>query len=122
MEKSHVGMAHHVCPVCGIKHDPLVLLNRHLRQTLTADEFAGWAMCPEHKKLQDESYIALIEVTNEPKDFGSANRTGMMAHVKSEAFTRLFKQPAPDKGIAFVQVGVIAKLQELTTMSPKDPT
>lgn len=122
MSKSHVGMGHHVCPVCGLKHDEVVLLNRFLRDTLTDNMFMGFALCPEHQKLWDDGYVALVEVSNQPKDFQSAERTGNLAHVRAEAFSRLFDQPAPEKAIAFVEIGVIQKLKEQTALYPKDPT
>lgn len=122
MEKSHVGMGHHVCPVCGIKHDEVVLLDRRLRNTLTPHEFVGFKMCPQHQALFDDGYIALIEVNSKPKDFQTADRTGALAHVRAEAFTKLFHLPVPEQGTAFVEVGTIKKLEELVATIPKNPT
>lgn len=76
-EKSHVGMAYSVCPVCLHQHDPVVLLDKHLRKTLTAHEFNGWSMCPEHQSLKDEGYVALVEVSNTTQPtLENAKRTG----------------------------------------------
>jgi hypothetical protein len=112
MEKSHVGMGFHVCPVCGQKHDEVVLLNRFLRNTLTQHEFMGWAMCEEHQKLCHEGYTALVEVANQPKSLADAERTGNIAHVRNERWAQMFNMPLPDKGIAFVEPEVFTMLQQ----------
>jgi hypothetical protein len=119
-EKSHVGMGFHVCPVCGKEHDEVVLLDRRLRNTLTNHMFAGWSMCEEHQKLRDDGYIALIETSNRPTGLADAVRTGQLAHISSGAYPHFFNSEPPPGGIAFVEVGVIAKLQEAITTYPKD--
>jgi len=119
-EKSHVGMGFHVCPVCGKEHDEVVLLNRRLRNTLTNHMFAGWSMCEEHQKLRDNEYIALVEVINQPTSLADAVRTGQLAHVRSSVYPHFFNSEPPPGGIAFVEVGVIAKLQDAIPTPPKD--
>ena len=114
MNKSYVGMGFNACPVCGIKHSEAVLIHKRMKEVLTKVEFLGWAMCPEHQKLKDEDYIALVEVTNQPKNLADADRTGNIAHVRSSAWPNIFNAPLPDQGLAFVEVGTIAKLQEKT--------
>lgn len=106
-----VGMGFSVCPVCGIKHDEVVLLNRRLRNTLTPNEFMDWVMCPEHKKLMDDGYIALIEVKNQPKNFQDADRTGNIAHIYRDAWDAAFTIPAPAGPIAFVEEGILSKFK-----------
>jgi hypothetical protein len=122
MSKSHVGMGFSLCPVCGIKHDEVVLLDRRLKETLEHENFMGWAMCPEHEKLRADGYIALIEVKGEPEgktaNLSTVGRTGMIAHVKGEVFTHIFQSPPPEQGIGFVPEGFIAKLQE--AMKPQE--
>lgn len=111
MEKSHVGMAYHVCPVCGKEHDPVVLINRFLRNTLTTHEFAGFKMCEEHMKLCHDGFTALIEVKNQPKSLADAERTGRVVHVRNSAWANIFNLPLPDKGIAFVDPEGYEKLE-----------
>jgi hypothetical protein len=111
MTKSHVGMGVHVCPVCGLEHDEVVLLDRFLRKSLTSKMFAGWKMCPEHQKLRDEDYTALIEVTGKPTGLADADRTGRIAHVRNLAWPKIFDSMPPDGGIAFAEVGMFDKLQ-----------
>ena len=113
-EKSHVGMGVSVCPVCGCEHDEVVLLDKHLRKTLTRHQFMGWAMCAEHKRLKEEGYVALVEVSNKgAPTLENAQRTGMIAHVRKAMWTSIFNVPAPEKGMAFVEQGTIEKLQSL---------
>ena len=111
MEKSHVGMAHHVCPVCGTEYDPVVLLDRRLRNTLTSHEFAGWQMCPEHQQLCHDGFTALVEVTNQPQSLADADRTGRIAHVRNTVWAQIFDMPLPDKGLAFVHPEAFAMLE-----------
>lgn len=114
MEKSHVGMGVHVCPVCGLEHDEVVLLQTRLGlpPKLTNHMFAGWLMCPEHQKLMDDGYVAMIEVSNQPTGLADAQRTGRIAHVRASAWPNIFNSPAPDKGIAFAEVGLFAILEQ----------
>jgi len=112
MDKSHVGMGHYICPVCGQNHGEEVLLNRFLRPTLTQNEFLGFAMCEEHQKLRDDGYTAMIEVSNKPTGLADAIRTGQIAHIRNTAWPNLFDSLPPDGGIAFAEVGLFTKLQE----------
>jgi hypothetical protein len=111
MEKSFVGMAHHICPVCGIDHDPVVLINRRLQKNLTDKEFAGWKMCEEHMRLCHEGFTALIEVTNRPTGLADAVRSGRLLHVRNSAWANIFNLPLPDHGIAFVDPEAYEKLE-----------
>lgn len=110
-EKSHVGMGFTVCPVCGAEHDEVVLLNTQLRNTLSPRQAIGWGMCPEHQKLRDEGYIALIGTSNEPHSLNDAIRTGELAHVRASVWPTIFNTPVPEKGICFVQSEVIQMLK-----------
>lgn len=111
MSKSHVGMGYHLCPVCGIKHDEVVLLDKHLRNTLEPESFVGLKMCAEHQQKYDEGYIALVEVTT----VLTANRTGRIGHVAKSAWTALFNCPVPSTPMAFVEPDVLDKLIERYT-------
>jgi len=112
MDKSHVGLGHEVCPVCGKEHTESVLLDKLLRNTLTRHKFTGWSMCPECKTLQGGGYIALVEVSNATTPtLENADRTGIIAHVKASVWEQLFNTPVPNRGLCFVEVGVIGKLK-----------
>lgn len=116
-DKSHVGMGYSLCPVCGIKHSEVVLLDKRLKDTLTQHEFMGFDLCPEHEAMREE-YIALVEIkatpqgTNaKPKDVHNS-RTGLIAHVKRPAFKEIFNVDVPDtQPMAYVEVGVIDQLK-----------
>lgn len=114
MDKSHVGMGFHVCPVCGVEHDEVVLLQTRLGlpPKLTALEFVGWKMCPEHQKMRDDGYTAMIEVSNKPTGLADAVRTGQIAHIRNSAWPNLFDSLPPEGGIAFAEAGLFTKLQE----------
>ena len=81
MDKSYVGMGHKLCPICGTKHDEVVLLDKRLRETLTRDMMMGYELCPEHAAMSDE-YVALVEVTCDPNRYEDAEFTGRTAHVR----------------------------------------
>lgn len=121
--KSHVSMEQHCCPVCGKTHDTgSILLNKRLKPTMEQYTITGWGLCPEHKALADDGYIALVEcdphktvVHNDRSSLDQAYRTGVYAHVRREAFNRIFNVPvAEDQHLVFVEPGVISRLQEMT--------
>ena len=116
-EKSNVGMGYSQCPICGREHDEVVLLHTRLKPKLEPRQCVGLALCPEHQKLKDEGYIALIETVNQPRDFASAERTGAVAHVRSSAWPMLFDKPAPTTDFCFVEQDTIAKLQEIMRLN-----
>lgn len=114
MTKSHVGLGAHVCPVCGKEHDEAVLVQTKmgLPPKLTAHEFLGWKMCPEHQELYDRGFIALIEVSNVPTGMVDAVRTGQVAHIRAVVWPGLFDCPVPESGVGFAEVGLFDKLKQ----------
>jgi hypothetical protein len=124
-EKSHVSLEQHVCLVCGTRFDTgAILLDRRLRASMERHTATGWGLCPEHQKLSDEGFVALVEC--DPQRSGSpagggrvkpeqAYRTGRLAHLKREAFAQVFNVPiAADQPCVFVEPGVIEQLQTMT--------
>ncbi|VUZ23913.1 Uncharacterised protein [uncultured Comamonas sp.] len=83
----------------------------------------GWGLCPEHQKLSDDGFVALVEC--DPQRSGSpsdadrmkpeqAYRTGRLAHLKREVFARVFNVPIADKQpCVFVEPSVIEQLQSM---------
>jgi len=122
-EKSHVSLEQHVCVVCGVSFDTgSLLLDRRLRASLERHTTTGWGLCPAHKQLSDDGFVALIEF--DPQRSGAsagaclnpeqAYRTGRLAHLKREAFGELFNVPiADDQPCVFVEPGVIEQLQTM---------
>ncbi|ODU42428.1 MAG: ATPase [Thiobacillus sp. SCN 63-374] len=124
-DKSHVSLEQHVCLVCGTRFDTgAVLLDRRLRASMERHTATGWGLCPEHQKLSDDGFVALVEC--DPQHSGSpagggrvkpeqAYRTGRLAHLKREAFAQVFDVPiAADQPCVFVEPGVIEQLQTMT--------
>ncbi len=116
--KSHVGMGHALCPVCGVKHDETVLLDTRLKPTLTDNMFTGWALCPAHEALRNE-FLVLVECSNNPPEGATigpedAVRTGNIYHVRRSVANQLFNvRLDPTLPMVFVEVGVIAAIQAM---------
>lgn len=99
-EKSHVSLEQRVCLVCGTTFDTgSVLLDRRLRASMERHTATGWGLCAEHQRLFDDGYIALVECDPQRSGLPTAGdklkpeqayRTGRLAHVRREAFARLF--------------------------------
>ncbi len=127
-EKSHVSMEQHLCLVCVVTFDTgSILLDRHLRASMKRHTTTGWGLCPEHQKLSDDGFVALVEC--DPQGSGSpaeggilkpeqAYRTGRVAHLKREKFAAVFNVPiAANQPCVFVELGVIEKLKTMVEPS-----
>ena len=122
-DKSYVTLETNQCVVCGIEFDTgSLLLDKRLKDRFDKHTCTGMGMCPEHQQLYDDGYIALVAI-DEAASVTSANRstikpedafrTGMVAHIKKEAWANIFNIPVPDKGIAFVSEEVIEMLKTM---------
>jgi hypothetical protein len=61
MSKSHVTMEQHKCAVCGKDYDTgALLLDTRLGKRFEMHTVTGWGLCPEHQKLYDDGYVALV--------------------------------------------------------------
>lgn len=123
MSKSHAGIGFHLCPICGIKHDEVVLLDKRLQPTLERENFVGFKMCAPHQALHEQGYIALVGA--EPgggNTVNTAKRTGQIMHIKREAFPSIFDCPVPDTPMAFCDPAVIDDLAQYAThiVAPSD--
>lgn len=122
-DKSHVSLEQHVCLVCGKAFDTgAILLDTRLRASMERHMATGWGLCPEHQKLSDDGFVALVEC--DPQRSGSqaggrmkpeqAHRTGRLAHLRRKVFTQMFNVPIEDKqACVFVEPGVIDQLQSM---------
>ena len=115
-EKSHVSMEQHMCVVCGKEYDTgAILLHKRLRKTLDRHTTTGYGLCPEHQKLFDDGYIALVEATPDATPSDGVNRvpletprTGRIAHIRRKAFDQLFSSEIPEEQThVFVEHGLI---------------
>lgn len=123
-DKSYVSLEQNVCLVCGHAYDTgSLLLDRRLHDSMDRYTVTGWGLCPEHLRLHEEGYVALVEC--DPEKSGNpragekvmpqnAYRTGAVAHVKREIVSAVFNVPvSPDLPCMFVEPGFITKLQEM---------
>ncbi|AJP48574.1 ATPase [Rugosibacter aromaticivorans] len=121
-EKSHVSLEQHVCLVCGVTYDTgSILLDKRLCASMKHHTTTGWSLCPEHQKLSDDGFVAMVECDPERSGLPGdrlkpeqAYRTGRLAHLKREAFATVFNVPiAADQTCVFVEPGVIERLQAM---------
>lgn len=121
-DKSHVSLEQHVCLVCGKPFDTnTILLDKRLRASMGRHTATGWGLCPEHQKLSDDGFVALVEC--DPQRSGSpaghlkpeqAYRTGRLAHLRRAVFVQVFNMPIDDRqACVFVEPGVIDQLQSM---------
>jgi hypothetical protein len=127
-DKSHVSLEQHVCPICGVAFDTgSILLDKRLRASMERHTATGWGLCPEHQKLSDDGFVALVEC--DPQRSGSpagggrlkpeqAYRTGRLAHLKRDVFAEVFNVPiAANQPCVFVEPGVIEQLQSMVSLA-----
>lgn len=122
-DKSHVSLEQHVCLVCGTAFDTgAILLDKRLRASMEHHTATGWGLCPEHQKLLDDGFVALVEC--DPQRSGSpvggrmhpkqAYRTGRLVHLRRIVFAQIFNAPiADDQACVFVEPNVIEQLQAM---------
>jgi hypothetical protein len=116
-------MEQHVCLVCAKAFDTgAILLDRRLRQRLERTTVTAWGLCPDDEKKHLDGYVALVAVdeARSTKTDGvikpeHAHRTGAVAHVRREAFTKIFNVPAPPGPLAFSEPAVVEHLATLVT-------
>ena len=123
-DKSYVSLEQRLCLVCGAPFDTgNLLLDKRLRASMKRHTTTGWGLCVEHQKLADDGFLALVECDPQRSGTPMANgnlkpeqayRTGRLAHLKREAFARLFNVPITNKqACVFVESGVIEQLQTM---------
>ncbi|MBH8802864.1 ATPase, partial [Pseudomonas aeruginosa] len=109
---------------CGTAFDTgAILLDKRLRASMERHTATGWGLCPEHQKLSDDGFVALVEC--DPQRSGAqgggcmkpeqAYRTGRLAHLRRSVFAQVFNVPIAEKqACVFVELGVIDQLQSMT--------
>jgi hypothetical protein len=122
---SFVAMEKKACPVCGQTFDSgAVLINTRLRD-IKEPAITGWEFCPDHQKLKDDGFIALVEIdenkSRRPFTPDSVWRTGRIAYVRNEVAAEIFNVPLSDKGLAFVDANVIDKLAAIYERDVGEP-
>lgn len=118
--KSYVCVDQHVCEVCGKVHDVCLLIDKRMHERFDGPTVTGWGLCPEHKKLFDDGYIALVAIDEglsirQPDGTvlpGDAHRTGPVAHLRRRVAEKVFNVPLPEGlPVCFVEPAVIDKLR-----------
>lgn len=130
-DKSYVSMAQHRCLVCACLYDTgEILMDTRLRNTFDRHTITGSGLCPEHQKMYDDGYVALVGVDESKSTIrkgkmmpDDAYRTGNIAHIRVSAWERLFSCELPMKNgkpldLVFVSDGVIDLLK--SKMPPED--
>jgi len=117
----YVKMGKHACKVCNCLFDSgEILLHRNLRAIPEDKTVTGFGLCPEHQKLFNEGYVALIVIDEsksrmnggnvKPKD---AHRTGMIIHMRREVMKEMFDLDLSTiKEMLFVDEEVAALLEK----------
>jgi len=119
--EDYVKMEKHVCKVCNKLFDSgNILLHKNMRAISEDKTITGFGLCPEHQKLFDEGYVALIVIDEsksrmngndvKPKD---AHRTGMIIHLRREVMKEMF-----DMDLSTVKEMIFID-QELATLLEK---
>lgn len=116
--KSYVTLEQNICIVCGKAFDTgALLMDRRLRDRFEHKTITDWGMCPDDASKKAEGYIALIGCRNTKSgatlDPKTADRNGVIIHVRKEAFENIFDIPVPPQGIACIDEGGIAYLTKL---------
>ena len=112
------------CQVCGRDFDSgTILLDRRLKERFEPHTLTGWGLCPEHQKLYDDGYIALVAVDESKSEKlpngnitqEGAYRTGEVVYLKHETFDRIFSGVPNEKRypLMFCDSEVIAKLLKI---------
>jgi hypothetical protein len=105
--KSHVGMGHYVCPFCYKKHSEVLLLDKHLKDTLEQDNMLGFELCDEHKLLAKD-YVLLIGTTGDPNKDPKATALGKNAAIRrGSELIKAFKMDLAKYDYVFVDPDVI---------------
>lgn len=108
----YVQMERAICPVCGIKHEHGgILISKHLRSIPEKQTVTHYALCPDHQKLFDDGYVALVGIdpakstsSSGRMELEDAYRTGRLAHLRRSAYARFFPDNPIDDDLPLVFV------------------
>lgn len=129
-DKSYVTMEQRLCVVCGKSYDTGTLfMDKRLRDIFEMHTTTGYGMCPEHQKLKDEGWVALIECdptktkvkNGHVAHVAEAYRTGEIMHMKLAAYEGTFNGPPPPNMVAFIEPAVMKALKRMAGHSDEDP-
>lgn len=126
MTKSYVSVEQNVCLVCAKTFDTnALLLNKHLRKSMEERTVTGWGLCPEHQKLHDDGYVALVAIDQDrsplPHKLDSVYRLGGVAHVRRSVWQDIFNCPPPEGPMAFCDESLVEKLKGMMPPEQGEP-
>ena len=118
MTKSYVSMEQNVCLVCAKTFDTnAILINKHLRENMERYTVTGWGLCPEHQKLHEDGYVALVVIDPDRSPFPykpkTVYRLGKVMHIKRSVWAKIFDTSAPEGPMAFCGDDLVEKLAYL---------
>jgi hypothetical protein len=122
MTKSYVSLEQNVCPVCARTFDTnAILIHERLSETLEKHTITGWSLCPEHEKLHEEGYVALVSIdpnrSRPPHKPDTVFRTGKIMHIRRSAWPNIFGEAAPETPMTFCGDDLVEKLQAMMGQS-----
>lgn len=126
MTKSYVSVEQNVCLVCAKTFDTnALLLNKHLRKSMEERTVTGWGLCPEHQKLHDDGYVALVEIDPDrsplPCKPDNVYRLGGIAHVRRSVWQDIFNCSSPEGPMVFCDESVIERLNGMIPLEQGEP-
>lgn len=126
MDKSYVSMEQAVCPVCCQKFDTgSILMDTRVQDTLEPTTVTGWALCPEHERLHEDGFVALISIDPEksggpPFKLDTVYRTGAIMHIRRTAYANIFGQ-TEERPFVFADDELLDRLNELYQHAKHEP-
>ena len=132
MTKSYVTIEQQVCVVCSKSFDTgAILMDKRLRNRFEYQTTTGMGWCPEHEKLRDDGFVALIECDPDQTVFQEedgqaiakpedAFRTGVIVHLRQRAFEGIFDTPVPKGMICFIEPEVVKMLEAMRPEEEKN--
>jgi hypothetical protein len=110
VDKQLVSLGTAVCPVCGTEHTESVVMQMRgiTHPKLPRKMHTGFELCPEHKKLHEDGYLALVVVTSVPEgvplveQYNGAERTGEILHMRYSVAADIFNVPLGEMPMTWI--------------------
>lgn len=123
MSKSYTAMEKKICIVCAQTYDTgAILLDKRLQESLENPTISGTGICPEHTKMHENGYIALVEIDPTKSKVPAKNnikqedayRTGTVAHIRREVAKEMFdiSEEVLEGVMLFTEKAVLDKISE----------
>jgi hypothetical protein len=121
-EKSYVSLSASVCPICGREFENgELILDRRLKNSLERVTVVDARLCPDHQKLADDGYIALVAIDESKSKFEAngnlkpecAYRTGDIIHIRRTVADKMFNVPISDREFVYCDLGIVEHMKRL---------